>query len=121
MKSLDKNIIFTLLLLSFLLTIAEVYLNLQEQVVSDRTTVLWALAFAFLVAVWATKDPKQVDFQPPFDFGFIMYMFWPLMLPYYLVKTRGLEGLVLFMGFVAIYLIPFFSGLVAYAYSQAKR
>ncbi|MEX1033893.1 MAG: hypothetical protein WDZ30_11080 [Cellvibrionaceae bacterium] len=116
MKSLDKNIIIALVLISFLLSIVEIYLNLQEEVVSDTTTVLWALAFAFLVAIWATKDPKKSEFDTPFEFGFIMYLFWPLMLPYYLVKTRGLEGLVLFIGFVAIYLIPYFSGLVAYVY-----
>lgn len=46
------------------------------------------------------KEPQHREFDAPFEFGAFMYFAWPIVLPYYLVKTQGVEGLVLFMGFV---------------------
>jgi len=46
--------------------------------------------------------------------------YFPLALPYYLVRTRGIEGIVYFIGFAALYFAPFLFGLVAYVYWTAE-
>ena len=94
----------------------QIQLNLQNEVVSDASDTIWAFIFALLVAIWATKEPGQKRFSPPFEFGAFLYFAWPLVLPYYLCKTRGVEGAVTFMWFVAVYTMPFLTGLVAYVY-----
>ena len=116
MSTLPRQIIFVLFFLSVAYSIVQVSLNSQAEVVSDASDTLWAILYSVLVAVWATKEPKQESFQAPFEFGAFLYFAWPIVLPYYLVKTRGIEGLVLFIGFVGMYAMPFVSGLVAYVY-----
>jgi hypothetical protein len=39
---------------------------------------------------------------------FLIFLIWPLMLPIHLVRSRGVEGLVLFVGFVGMYVAPYF-------------
>lgn len=116
MERLHTRIVWVLLLLCSAYSFVQISLNLQQQEVSATTDTIWAFAFAILVAIWALKEPKQSEFEAPFEFGAFLYFFWPVVLPYYLMKTRGTEGLVLFFGFVAIYAAPFTSGLIAYAY-----
>ena len=94
----------------------EVILNLGGEVVSDSTRSLWAVIFLVMTIIWAMADADTNDFEKPFDFDFIMYVFWPVMLPYYLFSTRGIEGIVLFLGFVCIWLGPWLAGLVAHIY-----
>ena len=116
MKNIPAYIIATLLLLSFGISIIEIALNLKEQEVSGSAQASWSIVFTILVAMWVQKDSRNNDFDQPFDFGLFLYLFLPLLLPYYLYCTRGVEGFVTFMGFIAIYCLPFFSGLVAYIY-----
>lgn len=98
------------------MSVVEVRLNLVEQEISETLQVLWAFFFALLVAMWCTKDPRRHEFEPPFEFAAFVYFFWPLVLPYYLYTTRGIEGIVTFIGFIGIYSAPFLLGLIAYVY-----
>ena len=65
---------------------------------------------------WAYYDAGRKDFKKPFDFGFFIYVFWQVAFPWYLIKTRGIEGVVLYLGFIALWLFPWLSGLVTYVY-----
>ena len=112
-----KNLtLFALLLMACAITVVEVVLNSKGEVVSDVTQTFWGLSSLILTIIWAMADSESNDFERPFDFGFLMYMFWPIALPYYLCKTRGIDGLVLYIGFIAIWLGPWLAGLVAYTY-----
>lgn len=116
MKRIDNLVLYTIFSVSLIFAYAHVVLGLKEQDVSTTTDFLWMFVFALLVAVWTTKEPRFKEFCPPFEFGAFMYFLWPIILPYYLYKTRGSEGLILFVGFAALYYIPFMSGLLAYAF-----
>ncbi|MEH6542493.1 MAG: hypothetical protein V7721_01000 [Porticoccaceae bacterium] len=94
----------------------EVIMNSRGEVVSDSTQSLWGILFVIVTIVWAMADSETNEFDKPFDFGFLMYIFWPIALPYYLISTRGIEGIVLFFGFISIWLGPWLAGLVAYTY-----
>ena len=41
-----------------------------------------------------------------------MFLMWPLIVPYYLLKTRGARGLVLIVGFVGSYVVAFILSLL---------
>lgn len=116
MSNLPRQIIFLLIFLSIAYSYVQFSLNSQNEVVSDASDAIWMFVYTVLVAIWAIKEPKQSEFEAPFEFGAFLYFAWPLVLPYYLVKTRGSEGLVLFAGFIGLYAMPFLSGLVAYVY-----
>jgi hypothetical protein len=108
--------IYSLIGLSTLMTVAEVAMNLEGQEVSDSTAFFWGAAFIILSIVWANKDAKTNNFEKPFDFGFLVYVFWPVAFPWYLVKTRGIDGVLIFLGFLFIWAVPSCFGLVAYVY-----
>lgn len=94
----------------------EVNLNLKNEVASDSTQTLWGLAFIVLTIMWAYADSIPRKFHKPYEFGFLAYVLWPLAFPWYLLSSRGLEGLVLLFGFISIWLGPWMAGLIAYAY-----
>lgn len=116
MKNASIYIILSLLFLCLGVSIVEVSLNLKGKELSDSAATVWAIVFIVLVAMWVQDDSRGKDFDKPFDFGLFLYLFLPFLLPYYLIKTRGFEGVVTFFGFAAIYWLPFFSGLIAYVY-----
>lgn len=112
-----KNIaVYLLLLLAVGMGTAEVLLNSYGELVSDATQSLWSLVFVIITIIWVIADADTNNFEKPFDFGFLIYIFWPVALPYYLVSTRGVEGIVLFLGFVGIWIGPWLAGLIAYTY-----
>lgn len=62
-----------------------------------------SLAFLVLLVLWVDRDcRKHKNVYRPFDFGFLVFVFWLPYLPYYLVRTRGTWGLVWLLGFVLV-------------------
>jgi len=116
MKKASSLSIYVLLVLSALLCVVQVLLNLKEQELSLSTETTWDAIFLIITIFWAYYDAERKDFERPFDFGLFIYVFWPVAFPWYLIKTRGIEGSILFLGFIALWLAPWFSGLVAYVY-----
>ena len=84
--------------------------------VSQTTNSIWGGIFILLTILWVYYDADRPDFKKPFDFGFLVYIFWPIALPWYLITTRGLEGILIFFGFISLWLGPWLAGLVAYVY-----
>ena len=116
MKGIHNYILITIMLLSTAYSYVHVAYSLAESDVPARTEALWLLVFALLVAMWIVKEPHQTDKSPVSGLGMIAFIAWPIVLPYHLVKTRGVEGLVQFLGFLALQFLPFFCGLFAYVY-----
>ena len=116
MKQNNSLYIYALIVLSICLGIIEVLFNLQGEEVSESTQSIWGVVFLLLSILWAYYDADRSDFEKPFDFGFLVYVFWPIAFPWYLVKTRGAEGILVALGFVSIWLGPWIAGLVAYVY-----
>ncbi|MCU7797911.1 MAG: hypothetical protein KZQ75_12340 [Candidatus Thiodiazotropha sp. (ex Myrtea spinifera)] len=116
MKGIQHIYLYTLMLLAACMGILEVLINLQGKVVSDATQSVWSFVFIIVTILWAQKDADKKGVYKPFDFGFLIYIFWPVAFPWYLTHTRGVEGALLFMGFISLWLGPWVAGLVAYAY-----
>ena len=96
--------------------VAEITLNIREDYLSDATQAAWGIIFILLSIFWAYYDAKESNFDGPFEFGFLVYIFWPVALPWYLVTTRGLEGVFVLLGLIALWIGPWLSGVVAYFY-----
>ena len=106
--------IVVLVALSIGMTIDQYLMNSKGYSVSALTDTLWMFVFMVLTVLWAVNDSKLNKFDAPFDFDFLMYILWPVAFPYYLVKTRRIMGIVIFIGFVALYLVPEIVGVFTY-------
>ena len=99
-------------------SVLEVFLVRRGTSSSDSTSLLWSIVFAVIVALWTQGDVKERKLVPPYEYSFFVFLFWPVVLPYHLVKTRGMEGLVLFTGFVGLWWLPAISAIYTYVYSS---
>jgi hypothetical protein len=75
--------------------------------------VTWACVALLLVIFWVELDCREhQEIFRPFDFGFLLFLFWPFYLPYYLFRTRGAYAVLWLLGFVGL-------GFVGYALEWA--
>src|SRR5437660_10290483 len=66
---------------------------------------LFASQALFLV-YWVVIDARRRHRVPCHDFGFLVGVFFPVALPWYLVWTRGLKGLLLLGFFLFLLMLP---------------
>src|SRR5690606_28466415 len=102
MKEIHSLILGTIIVASVIFTLINIRYGLSELDVPERSEHLWVLIFTLLVARWAVKEPKQIEHKGLSPFGALMFLAWPLVLPYHLLKARGVEGVFLFLGFVGL-------------------
>ena len=74
--------------------------------------VLYPLAFLWLIGWFLQKDSSKHVFKGVCDLGFFLYLTWPLSLPYYLFRTRGIKALLMVLGFLAVYLGTYIIGVM---------
>jgi hypothetical protein len=114
---MNKSVYLVVLLgLALGMTLLECFAAFEESEVSGSTQLLWGCISLVLTALWANEDSKANEFEKPFEFGFLIYMFWPVLLPWYLYSTRKTEGLILFLGILGLFFGPWLAGLVIYVY-----
>ena len=66
-------------------------------------TFINALGFLWLVGWWLRRDSRLRSIISIYDLGLFLYILWPFIMPYYLLKTRGTRGLLVIFGFVVAY------------------
>lgn len=64
----------------------------------------YALAFAMAIVCWLRIDCARRGLSPPFDLGLLLCIAWPILLPYYLLKTRGWRAIIPIFLFVFVFL-----------------
>ena len=75
-------------------------------------TFLSTIGLLWGVGWWLRTDSRRRGVLPVYDLGFFLYLAWPLVMPYYLVKTRGVKGLLAILGFVVAYVGAAIMGMV---------
>lgn len=80
---------------------------------------LMSWSFALMVALWCLDDAKKYNFHRPYEFGAFIFFLWPIVLPAYLIHTRGWRGALTFLAFLFIALLPYLSGWASYYASPA--
>jgi len=73
-------------------------------------TLLYPLARLWIIGWWLRTDSRKRGVPWVYDLGFFLYVAWPLIMPYYLVKTRDAKGLVVVFGFVGAYVAALLVG-----------
>ncbi len=116
MKNSKTFFILVILISSFVLTIYGAVLGFREFDISNTLYTTWFFVFSVAIAYWANADAINKNELWGLDWPFYAFMFWPIVIPYYLCKTRGIDGLIQFLGFVTIYLAPFLGNLMSYFY-----
>lgn len=108
--------LYALLVLAVGMAVVEIVAGLDGVEASSGTQLLYGIIVLVLTALWASEDSKHTGFDKPFEFGFLIYIFWPVLLPWYLYSTRKADGLVMFLGILAIFLGPWLIGTAIYVY-----
>ena len=72
-----------------------------------------------LMAYWLDRDSHEKQLGRVWDMGFLLSIAWPLIIPYHLVKTRGIKRTALAFLFVTITCVAAFE--IAAALCRARR
>jgi hypothetical protein len=88
-----------------------VYLGAQLELPPAVTLLYW-LGFLWVVGWWLRTDSRQRGVASIYDLGFFLYIAWPIVMPCYLVKTRGAKGLLLILAFIVAYVGGAILGIV---------
>lgn len=72
---------------------------------APAVSLLEPLAFLWAVCWWFEAEAKHARVQLPMDTGMLLYVAWFVLIPIYLIKTRGLKGLWGIAAFIATILV----------------
>jgi hypothetical protein len=79
-------------------------------VAGETTHTLWSLGFQTLLAVAVRMDRRNRNLILPYEFEAFVFFGWPLVLPYYLWRTRRRRGLAMTAAVYARFIAPTFVG-----------
>lgn len=88
-----------------------VYLGAQLHF-PEGLTFLFLIGLLWAVGWWLRTDSRRRGVLSVYDLGFFLYLAWPLIISYYLFKTRGAKGLLIMLGFAAVYFGAAIMGMV---------
>ena len=78
--------------------------DLRGSLSRPASTALADTVSVILLVMWIAADRKDhPQIERPFDYGFLVLMFWLPYLPYYLWRSRGAAGLWMFVGFLGLF------------------
>jgi hypothetical protein len=89
-----------------ILTAAQVTLASHRRMLPRESELLSSLFQQLLFAMWVYLDRRDRRLGLPYEFEAFVFFAWPLALPYYLVKSRGARGILLFAAFLALFVVP---------------
>ena len=98
-------------LVTALAAIASMYVVLGERP-PESVDAIFRLAPALFLVYWVVIDARRLRRVPCHDFGFLVGLFLPVSLPWYLVWSRGLRGLFLLGFFLFLLTLPTFTAAI---------
>src|ERR1041385_8865380 len=87
------------------------YLGQQIQPPPAYALPQWA-AQLWIIGWWLRSDSRKRNVEEIYDLGLFLIIAWPIVVPYYLLKTRGAKGLLVIFGFIAAYLGATVAGIL---------
>ena len=64
---------------------------------------MYVLGFLWIIGWWLLKDSRERGVKWAFDMGLFLYIAWPFIMVYYLLRTRGIQGLFAILSFLGVY------------------
>ena len=101
-----SKLLIPLFLLTAISAVGLFLLAFRGRHASDSTLLLATLGFRLMVGYWVIVDARAQRYHPSFDFGAFLFFAWPLVLPYYLYRTRGARGLLFGAAILALAVVP---------------
>jgi hypothetical protein len=95
-----------LILLTLIFTAARGVLASHHLSKPEEFANLESVAQQLFVALWVYLDRQRRHLNLPFEFDAFVFFAWPIVLPYYLVKSRGAFGLLLAALFFTLVVLP---------------
>jgi hypothetical protein len=95
-----------MLLYAFAFTseIGEGFYSVTEGEPPRGFTVASGIGFLWILGWWLRRDSRLRGIPWIYDMGMFLYILWPFIMPYYLLKSRGARGLIGILGFAAAYI-----------------
>lgn len=84
---------------------ASMYVILGEKP-PELVEACFSIAPSFFLLCWVILDARRLHRVPCHDFGFLVGVFLPVAIPWYLVWTRGLRGVLMLGFFLLLILLP---------------
>jgi hypothetical protein len=81
---------------------------------SETVQGLMSIALGLAFILWVTVDARSRHQTPCYDFGFLVAVFFPVSLVWYVLWSRGWRGLLTLGVLVGLMLLPMFCGSVAW-------
>jgi hypothetical protein len=100
------NPVTWLLLTAMLLVMQAAWLGYVGEENPGHANRMWGLFFAVLSAWWVYSDRRTRGVGMPYEFDAFVLFCWPIVLPYYLYRTRRWKGLLLGVSFWLLYSVP---------------
>jgi hypothetical protein len=79
----------------------------------ESTALLWGFEFQTLLSIWVRIDRRHRNLNLPFEFDAFVFFGWPVVVPYYLYRTRGKRGLVVTAAVCTLYVAPVAISVIA--------
>jgi hypothetical protein len=86
------------------------YLGQQIEAPGLYTLLHWA-AQLWIIGWWLRTDSRKHGVVWVYDLGLFLCIAWPLVVPYYLVKTRGAKGLLVILAVIGAYVGATIAGI----------
>src|SRR5262245_31082295 len=71
-----------------------------------------SIALPLVISSWVVADARKRDRRLCYDFDSFVYFAWPLVVPVYLVQTRGVRALLTLLCFAGIWIVAGMGGLI---------
>lgn len=112
----QSTIVLSLLVLSVSVSGFELFALSRDMAAPESTRFAWTLTFCTLVTMWARAEaaPRGAEHS-----SLLVFFLWPVVLAYHLIKTRQSEGLLVYLGFWALFSLPTYVLMVWWFASHA--
>ncbi len=74
--------------------------------ISDGAETLTSVSFCLFTILWVESDAHRRGRTPCHEFGFLVYLFFPLSIVWYLFWTRGARGILVMIALLALFGTP---------------
>jgi hypothetical protein len=112
----SKTVLAALVVLSIIVASYEAVAFYYGHLVGPALQVIWSLVFLLFLVFWIELDSKSYNkVYRPYEFGFLIFLFWVPYLPYYLVRTRRALGVLWLLAFVFLFHLGYLLQVLIYA------
>jgi len=81
---------------------------------SDRVQGLIPTGLGLALVLWMMMDARARHRTPCYDFGFLVAVFFPVSLVWYVLWTRGWKGLLTLVGLIGLWFVPWLTAMAAW-------